>query len=166
MGFPRVFTGAPALRCIVVKPSLALSALPFCLLMTAAAQAAAPRHDGGPIPAAICIQPDAFQDLRRAAPSPTLPAVPPLYSDPMGGGGTNSFGKPIVNYVDLDPGSPGILDYRCGDLTYDGHQGTDITISDFYDMDEGVPVLCAAPGTVLQTHDGEFDRQTVWIPGA
>jgi hypothetical protein len=41
----------------------------------------------------------------------------------------------------------------------------DIEIRDFYDMDAGVPILCAAPGTVVQTHDGEFDRQTQWLSG-
>ena len=35
----------------------------------------------------------------------------------------------IANHVDLDPG-PGVRDYACGDLTYDGHKGTDFAIRD------------------------------------
>ena len=78
-----------------------------------------------------------------------------LFHDPVGDGGINSFAKPINNYVDLDPG-PGILDYMGGNVTYNGHRGTDIDILDFYDMDEGIPVLAAAAGEVIFVHDGEY----------
>jgi murein DD-endopeptidase MepM/ murein hydrolase activator NlpD len=80
-----------------------------------------------------------------------------LYTDPVGGGGTQSLGKTINNYVDLDP-SGAALDPYCGAITYDGHTGHDILIPSFFDMDEGVPILCAAPGTVVYSHDGEPDR--------
>ena len=70
-----------------------------------------------------------------------------------------------LNYVDRMPG-PGVQDYACGQKTYDGHLGTDITLASFAVMDSGVPVVAAAPGTVVATHDGEFDRQKAWIAGA
>jgi murein DD-endopeptidase MepM/ murein hydrolase activator NlpD len=88
-----------------------------------------------------------------------------LYADPMGNGGTNSFGQTIVNYVDLSP-TASILDWSCGSTSYDGHGGWDIEIPSFYHMDEmTTPVLAAAPGTVSQTRDGEFDRRTSWQSG-
>jgi Peptidase family M23/Beta-propeller repeat/PKD domain len=69
----------------------------------------------------------------------------------------------IVNYNDLDP-SGGTLDYTgaTGDAayTYDGHDALDITLANFAAMDKGVPVYAAAAGTVIEAHDGEFDRNT------
>ncbi len=79
-----------------------------------------------------------------------------FFADPVDGG-MNSAGKTVTNYVDLDP-SGGLLDYNCGTVTYNGHDAIDVEIADFYDMDEGVPVLAAAAGIVTYTHDGEFDR--------
>ncbi|MCG6904806.1 MAG: M23 family peptidase, partial [Rhodobacter sp.] len=35
----------------------------------------------------------------------------------------------VQNYVDRDPG-PGAVDFACHGLTYDGHQGTDIALTD------------------------------------
>ncbi len=69
----------------------------------------------------------------------------------------------IIQYVDLDP-RKGLLDYNCADVTYDGHQGTDIMIRNFLEMDEGRPVLAAAPGVVSYVQDGYFDRNTVRGP--
>ncbi|UCC26708.1 MAG: peptidoglycan DD-metalloendopeptidase family protein [Gemmatimonadales bacterium] len=69
-----------------------------------------------------------------------------------------------VNYVDLRSG-PGILDYRCGPKSYDGHHGVDLTLPSFERMDEGVRILAAAPGTVTQIADGVFDRSTTNGPG-
>src|SRR5262249_54210529 len=65
----------------------------------------------------------------------------------------------VVNYVDLNPKS-NLLDYDCRDVTYDGHQGTDIVIRNFLEMDEGRPVIAAAPGVVVGVGDREFDRNT------
>ena len=62
----------------------------------------------------------------------------------------------IQNYVDADPG-PGRADFRCGPLTYDGHDGTDIRLPDLAAMQRGVDVLAAADGTVLRTRDGQPD---------
>ena len=67
-------------------------------------------------------------------------------------------------YVSLvDHAAPGsVEDYQCGEKTYDGHTGTDIALPSFERMDAGVTVLAAAPGTVVESHDGEFDRNTSW----
>lgn len=62
----------------------------------------------------------------------------------------------VQNYVDRDS-SPGLLDYRCGALTYDGHKGTDIALPLLSDMHRGVDVLAAAPGVVRGQRDGVAD---------
>jgi peptidase M23-like protein len=62
----------------------------------------------------------------------------------------------IQKYFDLDPGL-GRLDYACGRLTGDGHDGTDIRVPDFPSMDRGVAVVAAAPGTVKAVRDGMAD---------
>jgi len=62
----------------------------------------------------------------------------------------------IQNHVDRDPG-PGVLDYTCGDLGYDGHKGTDIGLLSMADMHNGVNVLAAAPGVVRGWRDGVAD---------
>ncbi len=62
----------------------------------------------------------------------------------------------ISNHVDLDPG-PGAQDYTCGELTYNGHNGTDFALRDLQAMLEGVPVLAAAGGVVRSARDGEPD---------
>lgn len=117
---------------------------------------------GGPVPLVPCIDQTFFD---------TLPAAPPVlfedhstsfrfagpYADPLGPGMTNSIGRPVVNYVDRD-GSTGVLEYRCGTQTYDGHQGMDVSIRDFYEMDEGVPVICARDGVITALVDGNYDR--------
>lgn len=128
------------------------------------------RHAGGPSPrpAENCLPPELAARILAESAS-RFPAGGDraagliLYADPMGGG-TNSFGQTITNYVDLSPGS-GLLDWNCGTVTYDGHAGNDIEIRSFLAMDEGVPVLCAAGGTVTAAHDGEYDRNTQWMSG-
>ncbi len=62
----------------------------------------------------------------------------------------------VQNYVDRNP-SPRYDDYRCGPLTYDGHNGTDIRIQSIEMMERGVRVLAAAPGTVIRVRDGMPD---------
>ncbi len=67
----------------------------------------------------------------------------------------------IGNYVDEDPTSPGVKDYNCGTVTYDGHRGTDICSAPypFLKMDNNqVNVVAAAPGTIIQKSDGYFDK--------
>ena len=62
----------------------------------------------------------------------------------------------IQQYVDRNPG-PGVADFTCGPLTYDGHRGTDIRLPDRAAMDRGVAVLSASPGRVLGLRDGMPD---------
>lgn len=62
----------------------------------------------------------------------------------------------IQNQVDRDPG-PGVLDYQCGGLSYNGHKGTDFRLSTLADMHQGVDVLAAASGVVRGIRDGIAD---------
>ena len=89
------------------------------------------------------------------------------FQDPIGNGGminiNDSVRHHIYNYVDQNPVNNQILDYYCNDVSYDGHNGTDIGIDGFYAMDEmKTPILAVAPGIVSYTHDGEFDRYEYW----
>ncbi len=70
----------------------------------------------------------------------------------------------IAAYVDQNTAVTAIQDYNCESNTYDGHQGTDISIWPyaFYKMDNSqVEVIAAAPGTIIQRADGNFDRNCV-----
>lgn len=62
----------------------------------------------------------------------------------------------IQQYMDRD-GGPEAYDFTCGPLSYDGHSGTDFALTTLADMDKGVDVLAAAPGTVLRIRDGMRD---------
>jgi hypothetical protein len=62
----------------------------------------------------------------------------------------------VQNYVDHDAG-PGVADYTCGQLAYDGHDGTDIRVPNMTFVARGVPVLAAAAGTVVGRRDGVRD---------
>lgn len=59
----------------------------------------------------------------------------------------------LVNFVDHAPG-PGVTDFRCGGLSYDGHKGTDIALRDAAAMADGVAILAAAGGIVQGVRDG------------
>jgi len=124
-------------------------------------------HYGGKTPTSQCIEQSQYQIINTSKSKYhkseySRDAI--LFDDPMGNGGINSFGKTVANYVDLNPANS-LLDYNCGQITYNTHQGTDIEILNFYEMDEGVTILCSAPGIVTYTHDGEYDRYTEWING-
>ena len=67
--------------------------------------------------------------------------------------GTDCF---IQNYVDLAPG-PDVQDHACGKLSYDGHKGTDIRVSDLTVLQRGIPITAAADGRVKATRDGMKD---------
>lgn len=70
----------------------------------------------------------------------------------------------IVNYVDdLSGGS--IKDYNDNDWSYNGHNGTDIALHDFRQMDRCVRVKAAAAGTVVQVSLNNFDRNVEWGTG-
>lgn len=62
----------------------------------------------------------------------------------------------IQQYVDRDAGA-GFRDFTCGSLSYDGHKGTDFALPTLADMEAGVAVLAAAPGTVVAVRDGMPD---------
>ncbi|MDF1747888.1 MAG: M23 family metallopeptidase [Alphaproteobacteria bacterium] len=48
-------------------------------------------------------------------------------------------------------------DYTCGSLTYDEHRGTDFRLINYVQMEDGVSVKAAAPGTVTKIRDGMPD---------
>ena len=54
----------------------------------------------------------------------------------------------VQNHADRDPG-PGARDYMCGELSYDGHKGTDFRITDLRKMQEGIAVRASARGKVV-----------------
>jgi hypothetical protein len=62
----------------------------------------------------------------------------------------------VQNYVDHDP-SDGTLDFRCGDRTNDGHDGTDIRLADLDIQRKRVEVLTAVSGQVAHARDGMED---------
>lgn len=62
----------------------------------------------------------------------------------------------IEDYHDAQPGA-GQQDYTCGLKSRDGHRGTDFALLSFEQMETGVDVLAAAPGTVEAVRDGEPD---------
>ena len=63
----------------------------------------------------------------------------------------------VQQYPDHDPG-PGARDYACGGESYDGHDGIDIRLKTFADIERGVPVLAAAAGVVKSGRDGMADK--------
>ena len=69
-----------------------------------------------------------------------------------------TFGKTcfIQQYFDHDPG-PGETDYRCGTMTYNGHDGTDFRVPTLAAQRAGVAVLAAADGVVVAMRDGMQD---------
>ncbi|MFN7133154.1 MAG: M23 family metallopeptidase, partial [Myxococcales bacterium] len=75
-------------------------------------------------------------------------------------GGCHGGCAVVSAYFDRDGGG-GIRDWNCGSVTYDGHRGTDFAIiGGFTAQDAGRTIVAAAPGRVVQSHDGEFDRCT------
>lgn len=63
----------------------------------------------------------------------------------------------IQHFVDRDS-SAATRDFMCRDLTYDTHGGTDFALRSLAEMQAGVDVLAAAPGTVRGVRDGLDDR--------
>jgi hypothetical protein len=62
----------------------------------------------------------------------------------------------VQNYIDADP-SASARDYKCGTLTYDGHNGTDFRLPSLASQKAGVEVLASASGRILRTRDGAPD---------
>lgn len=68
---------------------------------------------------------------------------------------------PFSSLFDHDPGD-GFQDFACGTYSYDGHDGSDTSILGWKRQDAGVPIFAALPGEVVNTRDGEPDRNTTW----
>ncbi len=94
----------------------------------------------------------------------------PLFSWPLKTkeGFTDPGYYTICKYVDHNPSYPDeLLDYNCGEITYDrdygyNHQGTDFCTWPFpwQKMDEDVvEVIAAASGTIIFKQDGNYDRE-------
>lgn len=67
----------------------------------------------------------------------------------------------VSAYVDQNTASGSFQDFNCGMNTYDGHRGTDISTwpYNYLKMDHKlVEVIAAAPGMIIDKHDGEFDK--------
>lgn len=63
----------------------------------------------------------------------------------------------IWNYADNHSGST-IKDYMGNDWSYNGHNGTDISVHSFREMDKGMQILAAAKGVVTEIRFSENDR--------
>jgi hypothetical protein len=68
--------------------------------------------------------------------------------------GTDCF---VQQMPDIDPSS-GVLDPRCGQATYQGHDGWDIRLRSLDDIARDVPVLAVADGRVARIRDGMADQ--------
>ena len=94
------------------------------------------------------------------------PKMPPTFVWPLRqAAGFNDPGYYIVsNYVDHD-GTTNIQDWNCGTRSYDGHDGTDISIWPFrqnkVDTNQ-VEVVAAADGMIIRKDDGNFDENCSW----
>lgn len=60
-----------------------------------------------------------------------------------------------IGYPDIDEDGTA---FDCGAPGYTGHQGTDINLHGWEQMDAGVDVFAAAAGEVLWVFDGKYDR--------
>jgi murein DD-endopeptidase MepM/ murein hydrolase activator NlpD len=71
----------------------------------------------------------------------------------------------ISGFVDQNPSPNQILDYNCGERTYDGHNGTDYFIwPHAWNMmdNEEVAIIAAAPGTIIDKYSLNYDRRCDW----
>ena len=89
--------------------------------------------------------------------------VPPLLDWPLVP--VNGLADPgyhgISNFLDQNAAGGSILDWNCGNHTYDGHQGIDFFTWPFgwKKMDDSkVAIVAAAPGTIIGKDDGNADR--------
>ena len=62
----------------------------------------------------------------------------------------------VRNYVDVDPG-PGVADFTCGALTYDGQTSTEFVIGNPDAAARGVAAVATAEGIVRSVRDGMSD---------
>lgn len=69
----------------------------------------------------------------------------------------------VTAYMDLDGAVDHVRDWNCGANTYDGHQGTDLAIGGWSQMDApggSRPIVAAADGLVVVAVDGQDDRSS------
>lgn len=69
----------------------------------------------------------------------------------------------VQNYPDVDPTSAA-GDHACGQMTYNGHTGTDFRLTGIDQMRRGVAVVAAAAGVVARTRDGVSDNTSLEPP--
>ena len=144
-----------------------------------------PLNGGQPVlvrviePAADLNHRDYFGPLRAKKSPIAIPqgmAIPPLLQFPLRRGISNTHPgiHSISNFVDLDGNHPdSLLDYACGERTYDtdtfDHNGIDINSSLFPWLtmaNDGLVVIAAADGTIVERHDGEPDQQCAFDDSA
>lgn len=117
-----------------------------------------------------------YSDKKSSQPNCTAeeikfdPAIHENISGPLNMGGP-SYGWPlkaaldeglvIVNYVDNLAGGS-IKDYNDNDWSYNGHNGTDISLHDFRNMDRFYAIKAAESGVVIETVMNNYDRNTGW----
>jgi hypothetical protein len=114
----------------------AMMAPPLMLLIPLVWAHMAGAHMSGPSPS-------------RAAAAPSLTLALPVLCD-------MARECSIQKYVDRDAGADR-LDYRCGMLTTDGHDGIDFRLRRTSDFHRDIKVVSATAGTVLRVRDGVPD---------
>ncbi len=144
-----------------------------------------PLNGGQPVlvrviePAADLNHRDYFGPLRAKKSPIAIPqgmAIPPQLQFPLRRGISNTHPgvHSISNFVDLDGNHPdSLLDYACGERTYDtdtfDHNGIDINSSMFPWLtmaNDGLVVIAAADGIIVERHDGEPDQQCAFDDSA
>lgn len=144
-----------------------LSILAAAVLVTANAMASATVREMRVTPLSTVTHDDAHQPPRQqrigaegvttnATTEPSPMAVMPV-------AGLVNIDHAIPYFVDLDPG-PGIRDFNCTRLTYDGHTGHDPYIRSFTEQRIGVPVFAVRDGVVLDMRNDEPDENTTADP--
>jgi murein DD-endopeptidase MepM/ murein hydrolase activator NlpD len=168
-----------------MRKALALAVGVFVVATAAGAQERPP-DGGGPAPVGQtepCLTEQQRQEIKvqlyRSAAELRLQGVSPAAVGlgwPLGN--ATPYGDPglhgISNFVDQNMSYPNqLLDHNCGARTYDtaagyNHSGTDIFTWPFawLKMDRSqVPIVAAAPGTIIGKSDGNFDRSCATAGG-
>jgi hypothetical protein len=69
----------------------------------------------------------------------------------------------IYSYKDDDTTSGSVRNFECSNYCYDGWSGIIFAIKNMKSMAQGVPILAAANGTVLNIHNGQVDSVNTTI---
>jgi murein DD-endopeptidase MepM/ murein hydrolase activator NlpD len=108
--------------------------------------------------------PQAQKDTSSRGPAPSCNAADLTFTVwPLDG--ANGKAWMINNYLDLNSNPTATRDYQNANgseaCTYDGHTGIDIDLPSFREMDNGTAIVrAAAPGTVEDVREDQFDRNT------